>query len=529
MSGKRLPVSKRYKPSELDVVANPSWSVFDTPFDLAYWQAFGREKTKTAAAQFAQDFGVDARAGVYVEPVLRWKMSERTKRQSEPVVVCHEEIAKSPERAAVGSGVLFVVACEVLISNESWMTYRELCSTQPIAAAVSTLLPHEKLASSAPSSLPSEEERSQRDALTARFGALGASMQREFAQKYATTVDVAAHLSTPTTATRRENADNSDDMSMDALVAKAAGASAEPVAKRHRPTVALDDTRSALQKSVLKNDKARLNIILRGYVSRKVIAAAPRLQHNGQWFYVLTHSCIKTSVDAALQTDAPATGPDVLEERRVDTEDKASPTPLPKQKHLLDRVDKLADLRTKLTYYEVDRSARDRFSVHVALYAFWRTDADELPHRSMVCTYPKGYGAPVLQAGENAPGLLATAKPFDYAAIGLATLCIAAAVDAPFHKWLLEAEAYLYRLRVQDSDPREYLTQIEHQISAVVVPPPDSELASLVRNLLEDIRSRIEAVDRFATDNADASDESISDPTYSEEGESVINDDALNE
>ena len=523
MSSNRLPVSKRFKPSELDVVANPSWSVFDTPFDLAYWQAFGRDKTKTAAAQFAQDFGADARAGVYVEPVLRWKMSERTKRQSEPVVVCHEEIAKSPERSALGVGVLFIVACEVMISNEAWMTYRELCSTQPVAAAVSTLLPHEARSSATSSSTASEEERRQREALTARFGALGAAMQREFGQKYATTVDVAAHLPTSATPAPRENADDSDDMPMDALVAKAASTSAQPVVQHQRPTAALDETRMALQKSVLKNDKARLNIILRGYVSRKIIAAAPRLQHGGQWFYVLPHSCIKTSVAAALQIDAPAIGPDVLEERPK--EEEQPPPPLPKQKHLLDRIDKLADLRTKLTWYEVDRSARDRFSVHVALYAFWRTDADELPHRSMVCTYPKGYGAPVLQAGENAPGLLASAKPFDYAAIGLATLCVAAALDESFHKWLLEAEAYLYRLRVQDSDPREYLMRIEHQISAVVVPPADSELASLVRNLLEDIHSRIEAVDRFATDNADLSDESTSDEIHSEEVEALINDD----
>ena len=304
-------------------------------------------------------------------------------------------------------------------------------------------------------------------------------------------------------------------------------------------------SRETLQRSVLRNKRYQLNIILRGYVSRAVVRSSPRLQHNGRWFYVLQPSAVRSTAERALADTAPEqAGVDVLStdgERPTATDTARSvgpsfaaaaadddnddgprvdasiaevdlqPQPLlpPRARHLLDRLRRL-DL-ARLTVYEIDRSARDRFSVHAALYAFWRTNTNELPNRTMVCLYPRGYNAPVAQADADAPGLLATAKPFDYAAIGLASLCIAAAMDGEFRAWLLLAEAYLYRLRTQNVEPRDYVQRIDDQVRAVTIPPADSELARLMRALLVDAHGVIHGIDEHAIEESDSDDDGVDD------------------
>jgi hypothetical protein len=492
----------------------------ETPYGLAYGQVLRESNMRVLAARLASELGADARATVHIEAYLRWRTGGR-RADREPLVLSHDALASidygdvresglpTLDRALVGDGLLLVVACQIVPSTEAWRAYSELLGGEPIGAFQSTLLASDDAPPLSDRELATLTplERQRLELMRRKLGRGADKLFAECGKRYHTTLDMLAAdaVDQPPEAPVQPAAADEDDLPMAVVAARrAARAVAQPpvVVAAPPPPSLRAEALEIWQRSVLANRQFGVNLIVRGYVARASVRAARRLLSPlGVAYYVLPSSAVYSDADAALasvQRSMPRQLEEAAQELPV-----AEPVAAPIwRRHLLDRLARL-DLG-RLTYYEVDRATRDRLSVHLMLYSHVVTNT-EVESRAYVLVYPRSYRAPVLQRYVQAPGLSATAGAYDYAAIGLAGLCIAATAHPPLAQWLLESEAYLHRVRLPGVDPTAYIERIEQQIHASQPPRKGSALARLVANVVADAVGGIADSDkhRIAIDSDD--------------------------
>lgn len=491
----RFPYVDTVKPDAIGLSARHA-STYETPYGFACSQVLDIATLAVRAREMATKIGVDPRAQLAIETLLRWKLSEHAPREF--VVLDHKSLAGNG--ASVGDGLLLVVACQIVPTNEAYRTYRELFTAQPIAAVTGTIVPTER----APSSAPTAQRRIA--ALDSHYGTSGAdTLYASCAGAHPTTLDsIIAAVSTPAPI------DLSDDDDNTMLVDRSAS--------RPSYTEYVDTARLDWYRSVLRSSKTRVRIVMRGYVNRAAVGMAPRVSYadNSNHLYVVDSSRVYSSIERAEEI---VDSPPPIDGARVPspTVDNGAPIEQPRivapsTFHLLDRLNALS--LSRLTYYEVNRAARHRFNLHSSLYSYWHAQLP-LEYVKMI-SYPRGYEAPVRQRFQNAPGLLASAKYQDYAAIGLAALCMIAAVNEMFHNWLLTAEAYYYKSIVHDVDPTPYVERIEVFITTCV-PPSSGALHRLLDKIGSDALRKIAELDKLVDgDNDDDDDDNDSSPTQAD-------------
>lgn len=490
----RFPYVDTVKPDVVGLSARRA-STYETPYGFACSQVLDLAALAVRAREMATKIGVDPRAQMAIETLLRWKLSEHAPREF--VVLDHRSLAG--DSASVGDGVLLVVACQIVPANEAYRTYRELFTAQPVAAATGTIVPTER----APSSTPTARQRIA--ALDSHYGHSAAdTLYASCAGAYPTTLDsIIAAVSTPAPI------DLSDDDNDTMLV--------DRNASRPSYTEYVDTARLEWYRSVLRSPKTRVRIVVRGYANRAAVGAAPRVSYadNSNHLYVVDGSRVYSSIERAEEiVDSPPPPIERLPSSTLPPIDgsasiEQSRTTPPTTFHLLDRLNALS--LSRLTYYEVNRAARHRFNLHSSLYSYWHAQLP-LEYVKMI-SYPRGYEAPSRQRFQNAPGLLASAKYQDYAAIGLAALCMLAAINEAFHHWLLTAEAYYYKSIVHDVDPTPYVERIEAFITTCV-PPSSGALRRLLDKIESDALRKIAELDKLA-DDANTNDDDDDDNSLS--------------
>lgn len=494
-----------------------------TPFGLSCWQVFDRAKCTLLLRTIAKKIGMDASASVVVEPVLRWHTSEKERR--EPVVLSHSDLIyqidasnlDSNERSLIGDGLILVAACQIVLSREAYLTFRELFTNQPVSAATGTIVAKE------PNRLPTQKtnladaDLGLRNQLVRKFGKAGTTIFDACGSSYPVTLSVLANtnnLSMQSAPAMEE--DEFNDVPLDDMPSADSPASNSNIREAPAaPIPSLNDTNSllAFQRQVLlaKHKKFRVNLIVRGYVTRELVRLSPRLSQNNDHFYVLDGALIASNPENASNTRARPIAHIVQNDDDDMKTDQQQPAEIPTiwEWHLLDRLESIE--MQKLTYYEVDLSIRDRFNLHFAVFALIRANIDDRQIRSRIRRYPRGYKAPVLQKFFTAPGLLSSATEYDYAAIGLAGLCIVASQDAEFRQWLLDAEALYYRILYTDADPTRHLIRIEKQINNVRF-PTSGDLARLLGDVLSDAKTKIAFLkkEEVTADEVDDDDEGSS-------------------
>lgn len=571
----KWPVVQLHTPSTLALRSSDfDFDQEQTPFGHAYWQVLRRENVLGIASELATSIGADVCAQVHIEPVLRWRVHNTNKEDREPVVLSHNTLAGiNPgdyvsddfdplDRNLVPDALLLVVACQIVVSNEAWQTYQETLSTLPISGIGSSLIavdvPRAEVLTPAQVAALQPREKKRRETLTSKFGRIGESIFTA-CKNYPTTLDMVAvtgaEATLPIAAPAAQKPveqpaaprnDDDDDMSIDAIAARYAGTPVQPPPVEQPVHVVQpgadippswghsadhDVKLKTWRLSCLHSRKFGINIIVRGYVRTDLVRKARRLaSKTGDMFYILP-ACVITPTPTDIPKPEPQTTSNDDDDTEPSIQDVANqpmlmPTKMRQflpdetsqslqpivplwESHLLDRLARL-DM-SKLTFYEVDRAIRDRFSVHNSLYSHWKTQT-ELENKVLVCMYPRSHRAPIPQPYITAPGLLATATPYDYAAIGLAGLCVIVAMAPDLHQWLLDAEAYYYRIRVPDSQPHAYLTRIEYQIANSRAPAKDTELYRLLSDIVVSARSKIADVDSRAPPSESFEEGSSSDP-----------------
>ena len=534
----------------------------ETPFGIGCSQVLKEANIRRLVAEMAKLKGLDARAITHIESHLRWNMHERTSR--EPVVFSHDSLvaidygdiesvdAPPYDRSLLGEGLLLVVACRIVPTKEAWHAYRELLSGEPIAALHSALTLSEESTfrmSEFDVAALTPVERTRLEMMRTKYPRGGADRLFADCNKiYPTTLDMLATdlvdeppppppvVAVVAAAVASVDVDSDDDLPM-AAMANRRGPPAPVVAPIREPSPPLAPERREMlemwQKSVIAARQFGVDIIVRGYVMRQRIRTARRLvSPAGTLHYVLSPSAVFSDADAALLSErrlAPAPVAPPVEEGDVEAppeEPAAVPLPLPApvwERHLLDRLETI-DL-PRLTFYEIDRATRDRLSVHLLLYEHTSTNT-EVENRAYINLYPRTWRSPVLQPYTLAPGLTGMCSAYDYAAIGLAGLCIAAAVQPALAQWLLESEAYLHRVRLPDGDPTRYLLRVQQQIEKSHVPRVGSSLADMIEDIVAVAESAIQgtqgrfAVEEVADDeeaDGDAVDEVPADDAMSED------------
>lgn len=500
----RFPYVDTVKPDAIGLSARNA-STYETPYGFACTQVLDIAALAVRAREMATKIGVDPRAQLAIETLLRWKLSEHAPREF--VVLDHKSLAGNG--ATIGDGLLLVVACQIVPTNEAYRTYRELFTAQPIAAATGTIVPTER----APSSAPTAQRRIA--ALDSHYGTSSAdTLYASCAGAHPTTLDsIIAAVSTPAPIELSDDDDNT------MLV--------ECSASRPSYTEYDDTARLDWYRSVLRSPKTRVRIVVRGYVNRAVVGMAPRVSYtdNSNYLYIVDSSRVYSSIERAKEI---VDSPPPIDDTRVPSPTlhpiaNGAPIEQPRMAaptlHLLDRLNALA--LSRLTYYEVNRAARHRFNLHSSLYSYWHSQLP-LEYVKMI-SYPRGYEAPVRQRFQNAPGLLASAKYQDYAAIGLAALCMIAAMNEAFHNWLLTAEAYYYKSIVHDIDPTPYVERIEVFITTCV-PPSSGALHRLLDKIGSDALRKIAELDKLvdgASDDDDNDADNKSSPTQSDDPDAL--------
>lgn len=509
-----FPVMRLFTPSDLYITRTAQQRLsYDNPFGFTWQQALRSDAVLACARQMALDCAVDARAQLVVETLLRWKLSETCPQQHVMLEHRHLTSVAGDDRAAIGDGLLMIACCQIIPSNEAYATYRELFTDQPITAATGLVTP--------PASTTTAQQKatSSTDSVQAQFAARYGKAGEQFYADYSNTypVTTAALTELPAAAESGKSLDLSDDeahpagggggqlsdddddndMSLDA-------AHVEPPPPL--PPVMHDARLLAWHDALIRSQKCRIRIVLRGYISRAVVRSAARLNTATGCMYVLDSSYVCSDAASALGAEpfvcdsAEASSDSALSPQHHqrpanndddDNDDNNADIELFSRSHLLDRLDDLA--LDQLTHYELDKAMRHRFNLHATLYSYWHANREL--DTNLVRTYPRGFDAPVLQRFKAAPGLLSTATHLDYAAIGLAGLCILAAMSAPFRQWLLDVEGYYYRAAVEDDDPTVYLSRIDNFISRCLPPPAAGALRGLLLNVLDTINRKIKEID----------------------------------
>lgn len=490
-----FPALRLFTPAELCVARSAQQQLaYDNPFGFTWRQALRSDAVFECARQMALDCGVDARAQLVVETLLRWKLSETATQQH--VMLEHRDLtnAAGDDRAAIGDGLLLIACCQVIPSNEAYATYRELFTDQPVAAATGLVAP--------PPAIGGQQKTSSAAAIqeqfAARYGKAGEQFYEEYSRTYPVTT--AALGASATAAAEPASLLNLSDDEAEPQSDDDADMVVDAAPQPPPPPPAMHDARLlAWHDALLRTKKCRIRIVLRGYISRAVVRSAARLNTASGCMYVLDSRCVCPDATSALAAepvacDSTETSTDsVLSAQRESVDDDNDALDDAPSTHLLDRLDSLA--LDRLTHYELNRAVKHRFNLHATLYSFWHADCEL--DTSLVRLYPRGFDAPVLQRFRAAPGLLTTATHQDYAAIGLAGLCVLATMSAPFRQWLLDAEAYYYRAAVENGEPTAYLSRIDGFISHCVPPPPGA-LHVLLTEVLDAINRKIKEVDSVA-------------------------------
>lgn len=593
-----FPQFRTVTPTELSF-ASREVQGHDTPFGLAWWQVIPEKALRRIAAQFAASLRCDSSAPICIESELRFRTDQRVIAERTPCVFNQRELSNAIDESAesIDPGVVLVVACQIVMSKDSYATYCDMFGNAPISSrtngivvppapeSVANLRAAGKSLSTAkvlpPMHLsavnalpPATRERRQFmiDILGAEGGEYGL---KRVGSDYQTTFDtlrrkkkplarsapVSSLVNSTVIPAPANNNNANDDDSFEAL---AAPREASPEQERQAapvpppalplPPSITDEKRDWLCK-MLATGRWRLNLIVRGYLERALAKTAPTFQTHAmsQFFYVLSPHDICASVAQAAMRAAsqlsltssrvvpsvvaptPTTvhrmppGRELLfaetSNMSIDIPPASSPPaiiyhggvamlePQPVwRRHLLDRLDGI-EMR-KLTFYEVDRATRHRATMLLIINDFYTTDAEELDNSDYVRTYPGGYGAPIGQHYPGAPGLLGVCTPLDYAAVGLAMLCVIVRMHPELTNWFAQAETWYLSVRKLDADIDAHGERIDAQISACAVPRPGSMLATLLERIAVDIKSRLKAPASSAPANSDELDDADAQTAY---------------
>jgi len=490
-----LPKMPAFTPSEvcrLDMFAQPL--TYGNPFGFSVSQLFREDVLMRKVREFASASGVDARAEIVVETLVRWKVCEKPHQQH--ITLDHHHLVQDrteKTRDALGSGLLYLVACQIVARNEAHATYREMFTDQSVAASYGHVVPQEN---DTASTAPADAMRSE---LVARFGKAGDHFYKSYHASYPVTVEMTA---TPQPVQESVLSDDDDD-----------GSNEMPVDEPVRALPMLPSSKMlSWYTTVLRTGQFRVGLVFRGYVCRETVKCAARLEYGDNFLYVLDGKNVAKTANQALVLTSPDSPYESVSSGSSNNDDDDNSVEL--VPHLLDRLDDIT--LSQLCLYEVETALRHRINLHMTLYAHVAISQDF--DKRLVARYPSGYDAPILQRFKKAPGLLSSASHADYAAIALAALCVMAKMSEPFHQWLLRVEAYYHLTKICDADATPFVSRLEMFISNCVV-PPRGEYFTLLESVLKEATAKIFLIDKRkgVADEEEASEESDSDESEVDE------------
>lgn len=338
-----FPQIKTMTPSELSFVSKDVQE-HDTPFGLAWWQVIPEKALRRTAALFAASLRCDSSAPICIESELRFRTDQRVIAERTPCVFNQRELSNSIDESpeSIVSGVVLVIACQIVMSKDSYATYCDMFGNAPIISrtngvvvppasesvanlraagkSLSTAKVLPPLHQSAINALPAatrERRQFMIDALGAEGGEYGF---KRVGSDYQTTFDTlrrkkkslarSAPMASLVRSTVLGNSSNvnDDDDSFEPLVApREPPAAAVALALPAQPPPSITDEKRDWLCKMLATGRWRLNLIVRGYLERALARTAPTFQTHvmSQFFYVLSpHDICATVAQATMRAAA---------------------------------------------------------------------------------------------------------------------------------------------------------------------------------------------------------------------------------